>query len=68
MSLSIWLLQSFKEAQPLTEVIYSNVDEVVAQGQYVFDTLWRHSTSAFKRIREIEYGIEPIKTIGIRKS
>jgi two-component system, OmpR family, sensor histidine kinase VicK len=28
-----------KEAQPLTPVIYSNVDEVVAQGQYVFDTL-----------------------------
>jgi len=51
-----------QEAQPLTEVIYSNVDEVVAQGQYIFDTLWRHSTPAFKRIREIEYGIEPIKT------
>lgn len=51
-----------KEAQPLTEVIYSNVDEVVAQGQYVFDTLWRHATQAFKRIREIEFGIEPIKT------
>lgn len=51
-----------QEAQPLTEVIYSNVGEVVAQGQYIFDTLWRHSTPAFKRIREIEYGIEPIKT------
>ena len=51
-----------KEAQPLAEVIYSNVDEVVAQGQYVFDTLWRHATPAFKRIREIEYGTEPIKT------
>ncbi|MBA2268954.1 MAG: hypothetical protein H0W19_11575 [Nitrosopumilus sp.] len=50
-----------QEAQPLTEVIYSNVD-VVAQGQYIFDTLWRHPTSAFKRIREIEYGMEPIKT------
>ena len=43
-------------------MIYSNVDEVVAQGQYVFDTLWRHATPAFKRIREIEYGTEPIKT------
>ena len=29
-----------KEEQPLTEVIYSNAEEVVSQGQYAFDTFW----------------------------
>ena len=29
-----------EQAQPLTQVIYSNVKEVVEQGQYIFDTLW----------------------------
>lgn len=51
-----------QNARPFTEVIYSNFDEVVAQGQYIFDTLWKHSIPANKRIREIEEGIEPIKT------
>ena len=30
----------FQEGKPLTQVIYSNVKEVVEQGQYIFDTLW----------------------------
>ena len=52
-------------SKPLTEVIYSNVREVVEQGQYIFDTLWRSSVSAEQRIREIEEGILPdfIQTI-----
>jgi two-component system, OmpR family, sensor histidine kinase VicK len=29
-----------EEATPLTQVIYSNVKEMVEQGQYIFDTLW----------------------------
>ena len=29
-----------KEAKPLTQVIYSNVNEVVEQGQYIFDCFW----------------------------
>jgi two-component system sensor histidine kinase VicK len=37
-------------------VIYSNVREVVEQGQYLFDTLWRSAISAEKRIKEIEEG------------
>ncbi|MDQ6724470.1 MAG: hypothetical protein M3Z01_09460 [Thermoproteota archaeon] len=44
------------EEQPLTEVIYSNVEEVVSQGQYVFDTFWKNSISAIKKIKEIEEG------------
>ncbi len=44
-----------KEQAP-THVIYSNVDEVVAQGQYVFDTLWKNAVPARKKIMEIEEG------------
>jgi two-component system, OmpR family, sensor histidine kinase VicK len=45
-----------EESKHLTEVIYSNVKEVVEQGQYVFDTLWRSAISAEKKIKEIEEG------------
>ncbi len=51
-----------QKAQPLAEVIYSNVEEVVAQGQYIFDVLWRNSISADKRIEELEGGVKPKKT------
>jgi signal transduction histidine kinase len=45
-----------EESKPLTEVIYSNVKEVVEQGQYIFDTLWNSAISAEKKIKEIEEG------------
>ena len=45
-----------QEAKPLTQVIYSNVKEVVEQGQYIFDTLWNVAVPAEKKIREIEEG------------
>ena len=51
-----------QKEQPLTEVIYSNVEEVVGQGQYTFDTLWKNSISADKRIEELELGVQPKKT------
>lgn len=43
-----------KESKPLTEVIYSNVKEVVEQNQYIFDTLWNSAISAEQKIKEIE--------------
>ena len=46
-----------EEAKPLTQVIYSNVREVVEQGQYIFDTLWNMAIPAERKIREIEEGI-----------
>jgi nitrogen-specific signal transduction histidine kinase len=46
-----------QEAKPLTQVIYSNVKEVVEQGQYIFDTLWNAAVSAEQKIREIEEGV-----------
>ncbi len=44
------------EGEPLTEVIYSNAEEMVAQGKYIFDTMWKNAVSAIKKIREIEEG------------
>jgi signal transduction histidine kinase len=57
-----------KEAQPLTEVIYSNVDEVVEQGQFVFDTLWKNAIPAQRRIKELKEGIEFYETKLIEES
>ena len=51
-----------EESKPLTEVIYSNVKEVVEQGQYIFDTLWRSAISAEQKIKEIEEGIISYET------
>jgi two-component system, OmpR family, sensor histidine kinase VicK len=45
-----------QEAKPLTQVIYSNVKEVVEQGKYIFDTLWNAAIPAEQKIREIEEG------------
>ena len=56
---------TLREKQLLTQVFYSNANEVVKQGQYVFDTFWHKAIPAEDRIREIEEGIEPdfIETI-----
>jgi signal transduction histidine kinase len=47
-----------EEAKPLTQVIYSNVPEMVAQGQHIFDTFWDMAMPAEYRIEEIESGIK----------
>jgi nitrogen-specific signal transduction histidine kinase len=46
-----------EEAKPLTQVIYSNVPELVAQGQHIFDTFWDLAMPAEYRIEELESGI-----------
>jgi two-component system sensor histidine kinase VicK len=51
-----------EESKPLTEVIYSNVKEVVEQNQYIYDTLWRSAISAEQKIKEIEEGIVRYET------
>ncbi|MEJ7641940.1 MAG: HAMP domain-containing sensor histidine kinase [Candidatus Nitrosocosmicus sp.] len=51
-----------REAEPLTEVIYSNAVEVVSQGQYIFDALWNNAIPAHKKIKEIEQGTTLEKT------
>ncbi|MBV9176844.1 MAG: HAMP domain-containing histidine kinase [Nitrososphaeraceae archaeon] len=53
---------SFEKLKVASQIIYSNVKEIVDQHQYMFDTLWSKAMLADQRIREIEEGIEPIRT------
>ena len=48
-----------QEAQPITQLLVSNVRAFVQQQQYFFEMLWRKAISSEERIREIEEGIEP---------
>ena len=52
-------LQSANKQQPLPQLIYSNVKEIVEQQQYIFDTLWSRAIPSEEKIKEIEYGITP---------
>ena len=52
-------LQSANKQQPMPQLIYSNVKEIVEQQQYVFDTLWSRAIPSEEKIKEIEYGIAP---------
>ena len=52
-------LQSANKQQPMPQLIYSNVKEIVEQQQYVFDTLWSRAIPSEQKIKEIEYGIVP---------
>jgi two-component system, OmpR family, sensor histidine kinase VicK len=56
---------SLIEKQLLTQIIYSNVSEVVEQQQYIFDALWSKAIPARQRFKEIEEGAkrEFIETI-----
>jgi two-component system, OmpR family, sensor histidine kinase VicK len=48
-----------QEEEPVAQLIYSNVKEIVEQEQFVFDTLWNKATPSQVRIKEIEEGIKP---------
>ncbi|HEX2013818.1 MAG TPA: hypothetical protein VLA68_01200, partial [Nitrososphaera sp.] len=51
-----------EEAEPLTQVIYSNVPELVRQGHYIFDTFWKIAIPAEYRMKQIEEGLMPEHT------
>ena len=51
-----------QEGTPLTQVIYSNMREVVEQMQYIFDIFWYRAVPAVQKIREIEEGVVPVET------
>jgi two-component system, OmpR family, sensor histidine kinase VicK len=46
-----------EKGKPASHIVYSNVKEVVEQGQYIFETLWSKAVTAEQRIREIEEGL-----------
>jgi two-component system, OmpR family, sensor histidine kinase VicK len=49
----------YEKGKIASQIIYSNVKELVEQQQYIFDTFWKKAISGEQRIREIEEGIEP---------
>jgi two-component system, OmpR family, sensor histidine kinase VicK len=49
---------TLQEEQPVPQIIYSNVKDIVQQQKYVFDSLWNRAIPFEQRIREIEEGIE----------
>jgi two-component system sensor histidine kinase VicK len=55
---------TLQEAEPVAQLIYSNVKEIVEQQQFVFDTLWNKATPSQVRIKEIEEGIK-LETIEV---
>jgi two-component system sensor histidine kinase VicK len=54
-----------EEGKAASQMIYSNVRELVEHQQYVFDTLWNKSIPSEEKIEAIEDGIQPsyIETI-----
>jgi two-component system, OmpR family, sensor histidine kinase VicK len=45
-----------------SQIIYSNLHEIVEQQQYMFETLWSKAIPSEQRIREIEEGVHPVST------
>jgi two-component system, OmpR family, sensor histidine kinase VicK len=46
-----------EKGKPASQVIYSNVKEVVEHQRYVFESFWNRAVPAKQRIKEIEEGI-----------
>ncbi|MGH9984141.1 MAG: hypothetical protein ACRD8W_09315 [Nitrososphaeraceae archaeon] len=56
---------ALKQKELLSIAFYSDEQEVVRSGQYIFDTFWEKATPAKRRMKEIEEKLVPefIKTI-----
>ena len=55
---------TLQNAEPISQLIFSNVPEIVEQQQFVFDSFWDKAIPSEERIREIEKGIlSPVTTI-----
>jgi two-component system, OmpR family, sensor histidine kinase VicK len=48
---------TLKKAQPLPQLIFSNIPEIVEQEQFVFDSFWERAVPAEQIINEIEEGV-----------
>ena len=47
---------SHEKGKPASQIIYSNVKEIVEHQRYVFDSFWNRAVPANQRIKEIEEG------------
>ena len=57
-----------EEGKIPSQLIYSNVDEIVEQQHYMFETLWRKAIPSEQKIREIEEGVRPVSTRILERS
>ena len=48
----------FEKGKVASQIVYSNLKEIVEQQQYFFDTLWSKAIPAKDKIYELEHGIE----------
>src|ERR687891_915078 len=48
-----------EEGKPASQIIYSNVNEIIEHQKYVFDSFWNRAIPAEQRIKEIEEGLAP---------
>jgi two-component system sensor histidine kinase VicK len=53
---------ALREAQPIPQIIYSNVKDIIEQQKYVFESFWNRARPAETGIKEIEEGVELEKT------
>ena len=52
-----------ERGKPASQMIYSNVNEIVEHQQYVFDTLWNKAIPAEQKIKELEEGVSEFEVI-----
>jgi two-component system, OmpR family, sensor histidine kinase VicK len=52
-------IASQQKAEPISQIIHSNIKAVIEQQQYLFESLWNKAISAEQRVREIEEGVKP---------
>jgi two-component system sensor histidine kinase VicK len=57
-----------EKGEPASQIIYSNVKELINHQRYVFDTFWDKAIAAELRIREIDEGIDLGNTEVIQSS
>jgi two-component system, OmpR family, sensor histidine kinase VicK len=48
-----------EKGKPASQLIYSNVKEIIEHQRYIFETLWNKATPAEQRIKEIDEGLAP---------
>jgi two-component system sensor histidine kinase VicK len=51
-----------EKGKSASQIIYSNIKEMIDNQKYVFDSFWSRGIPAEYRIKELEEGIEPGKT------
>ena len=48
-----------EKGKPASQIIYSNINEIIEHQKYVFDSFWDRAIPAAQRIKEIEEGLTP---------